>query len=156
MSEANRFRVRAWDSDTKTMFLPDAIDNRFEIWSGEKWTYEDDDGELVTQECGGILMQSTGLTDKNGMEIFEGDVVEFTLWWFDGNVAESQLSGTIAYSPELMSFQLKGIKNKEWERHTGLDSDTEYLTAFSELTFDEADFTVLGNIHENPELLETP
>ena len=119
--------------------------------------------EIAKKECdrlslldkdGWIPMQFTGLTDSGGVEIYEGDIVEFTYWWFDGNEAESKLTGTIVYSNELMSFQLKGIKNKEWERHTGYENDQEYLTAFSELNFTEADFEVIGNIHENSELLK--
>jgi uncharacterized phage protein (TIGR01671 family) len=98
--------------------------------------------------------QYTGLQDKNGVEIYEGDIVQFTYWWFYGNECESTLTGTIVYSDPSMSFQLKGVKNKEWERHTGCEGDTEYLTPFSELNFCDADFTVIGNIHENPELLQ--
>jgi len=99
--------------------------------------------------------QYTGLEDSNGVEIYEGDIVEFIYWWFDGNEAESLLIGTIVYSDNSMSFQLKGVKNKAWEKHTGYENDTEYLTPFSELNFDEADFKVIGNIHETPELLIT-
>lgn len=100
--------------------------------------------------------QFTGFNDESDQNIYDGDIVQFTYWWFDGNVAESLLTGTIVYSDACMSFQLKGVKNKEWERHTGYENDNEYLTSFSELNFEEADFKVIGNIHENPELLETP
>lgn len=150
---ANRFRFRAWDANTRRMKHQDdagwfwgcAIDGFDEL--------QDVRLDTVFRKASLIPMQSTGLLDANGVEIFEGDVVEFTYWWFDGNVAESQLTGEIVYSPQVMSFQLKGVKNAEWQKHTGF-SDGEYLTPFSELTFDEADFRVIGNIHQDGHLLE--
>ena len=150
MTQANRFRFRVWDQHANVM---EPIEDLY--WFEENGVHESEglDGETKGANTNFVLMQSTGLCDKNGVEIFEGDVVEFTNWWFDGNVAETQLKGTIVYTPELMSFQLKGVQNKEWQAHTGHSGD-KYMTAFSELTFDEADFAVLGNIYENPELLE--
>lgn len=103
-----------------------------------------------------IVEMYTGLKDSQDKKIYEGDIVKFTVWWFDGNEAHTELTGTIVYSNENMSFQLKGVKNKEWESHTGFNGCRDYYTPFSELTFDEADFEVIGNIHENPELLEQP
>ena len=94
------------------------------------------------------IMQYTGFKDKNGKEIYEGDIVRFTYWWFHGNECESAFTGQIIYSNENMSFQLKGIKNEEWEKYTGYENDIEYLTPFSELNFDEADFEIVGNIYE--------
>ena len=38
--------------------------------------------------------------------------------------------------------------------HTGYKKSDEFYMPFSELNFDYADFKILGNIHENPELLE--
>jgi uncharacterized phage protein (TIGR01671 family) len=101
-----------------------------------------------------VIEQYTGMRDSTGKCIYEGDIVQFAYWWFDGNEAESNLTGTIVYSDECMSFQLKGVRNKEWEQFTGYENDTEYLTPFSELNFEESDFTVIGNIHQNPELLK--
>ena len=100
------------------------------------------------------LCQFTGLKDNNDVEIYEGDIVQFSFWWFDGNECESLLTGTIVYDNNSMSFQLKGVKNKEWENFTGYENDTKYLTPFSELNFCEADFSVIGNVYQNPELLE--
>ena len=123
------------------------------------WSLNTDRHEIVCDSLeseGAVLMESTGFSAENADDIYEGDIVKFTYWWFDGNECESELTGTIVYSDNLMSFQLKGVRNKEWEKFTGHENDTEYLTAFSELCFDEADFEVIGNVYENQELLEVP
>lgn len=99
------------------------------------------------------LLQCTGQTDSEGTDLYEGDVIQFSYWWFDGAERESLLTGVIVYSKDHMSYQMKGVKNKEWQEHTG-ENDDDHLTPFSELNFQESDFRSLGNIHQNPELLE--
>lgn len=101
-----------------------------------------------------ILMQYTGLRDSGGREIYEGDIVDFTYWWFDGNEAEIHLTGEVVYLPESMSFGLKGVKNADWIRHIGGKEGESDTAPFAAWTFSEADFEVIGNIYETPELLE--
>ena len=73
------------------------------------------------------LMQYTGLKDKNGKEIYEGDIFHIG-------------SKKILYVVEWIDCGLKGrqIKNKSW---IGLD-------------YWKDDIEVIGNIYENPELME--
>lgn len=59
---ASRFKFRAWDTATKEMM--DGIHNYPNSFSD---CLQDEDY---------ILMQSTGLVDKNGKEIYEGDIVD--------------------------------------------------------------------------------
>ncbi len=133
-------------------------ENKFRVWStiGElKMIYLKSGliSDLVTVRNQWEVMQFTGRKDSDGVEIYEKDIIQFTVWWFDGSVAETQLTGTIVYSNAYMSFQLKGIKNEEWERHTGYCEDNDYLTPFSELTFADEDLKVIGNVFENPKLI---
>ena len=137
---------------------------KFRQWMGNRFSYW---GFLDKPKCfaspsssnqfGGLSglntthQQFTGLQDSKGVDIYEGDVVQFTYWWFDGNEAESELTGTIIYDSGCMSFAMEGIKNKEWLRHVGGDDDT---TAFAFFNFDEADFTVIGNIYEDKDLIK--
>ena len=139
MRNSRVIKFRAWHKGAQEMLINDLQSNVF------RWLEEGQPVELI---------QYAGLKDNHDNPIYEGDIVNFTYWWFDGNIAESNLIGTIVYCDALMSFQLKGIKNKEWEQFTGYENDSEYLTPFSELDFEEADFEVIGNIYENPELIE--
>lgn len=137
-------------------------DLKFRTWSENKnlmtyWGFNLDGNNAwfsgPTNDPKGIQMQYTGVKDSEGREIYEGDIVKFTYWWFDGNEAESELTGEIVYAEMCMSFQLKGVKNKEWEQFTGYENDKEYLTPFSELSFESADFFIIGNIYQNKNLI---
>lgn len=96
----------------------------------------------------------TGLKDRNGTDIYEGDVVRFALWWFDGTERESELTGVVKYNPELLSYELSGITNPDWIGHVGgKEGDTDN-TPFAFFRFEGDDFEVIGNIHQTPELLK--
>lgn len=83
------------------------------------------------------LMQSTGLKDKNGKEIFEGDILEVTdkHSWLE----------VVSYSQEKAMFVTEEI-NREFK------VPESPLYDLLDSTF--LKFKVIGNIYENPELLE--
>ena len=84
------------------------------------------------------LMQSTGLFDRNGQEIFEGDIVT------DGDVIRD-----IKYHQTLGFYM---IGKYGFSVPFGQGVDVEYFEEFA--VHVSKTFEVVGNIYENPELLE--
>lgn len=89
-----------------------------------------------------ILMQYTGLKDKNGKEIYEGDIVK----------RADFSDGVIVWHNDLNGYILGGYRKKSNERDVDLKTfqtkDIEVLRFFGE------EDEVIGNVYENPELLE--
>lgn len=84
------------------------------------------------------LMQSTGLKDKNGKEIFEGDIV-----------TDSHTIGVLR-NHQTLGFYMADEKGKE-----NFLSDTVDTEGFEEAKeFMANSVKIIGNIYENPELLE--
>ena len=81
-------------------------------------------GEYVEAETVG---QFTGLTDRNGKRIFEGDVVRY------GNRTGYVIFGTGCFC----------VQDSTTQNHPAID-----------LVMFQWDVTVVGNIHDNPELME--
>ncbi len=78
--------------------------------------------------------QYTGLTDKNGTKIFEGDIVAGALWW-----QENAKNGAVVFRDG--SFGLL------WYR-----GEIEQFNAFTSMC--NITYEVIGNIHDTPELLK--
>ena len=75
------------------------------------------------------LMQSTGLKDKNGKEIFEGDVL---------GTKDGLLNGVVEYRSDLGMWTNSLIRYNNFERLCSIAGDRE----------------IIGNIYENPEILK--
>lgn len=133
-------RFRAWDKRKNVMrdvavllFTKNGKINFIEYWINPT--------ELKSYHVRNIeLMQSTGLKDKNGVEIFEGDVV----------------SVSVRNGFDYLDNKVCIVKNSIG--HSGLvcatvDEDLEYRIFNTEL-FEEYTYEVIGNIYENSELLE--
>lgn len=122
-------KFRAWDEKNKEMFK----DTFAVTESGEVVTVEQD---FITNAPDYIfvdhltIMQSTGLTDKNGKEIFEGDVVK---------MAKNVYSEPTYY---------------EVVRHRGGAYRLESKQYGCELWLRHTDCEIAGDIYENPELAE--
>ena len=76
--------------------------------------------------------QFTGLTDKNGVKIFEGDIVRYD----------------VNYHDMVISYDVEN-----WDGWLYEDMD-DNMQAYSIYEFNLKDIAVIGNIHDNPEILK--
>ena len=121
-------KFRAWHRELNMMFEVKSL-----VFTLNLATTESKNDLVPSRTCSFddiILMQYTGLFDVNGKEIFEGDVVEV----FDSRY-------TVFYDSENASFRLKP-RDKRW--------NTDYMSNYAH----EASFEIIGNIYQNPELME--
>ena len=128
-------KFRAYDSGSLSrMYQPDEV----MVGNGDIWIIDEDSvaGEwIVNNDI--HLMQSTGLFDRNGQEIFEGDIITNGIDIVDVRNHETLGFYTMVNGREV--FFGHGTSIKEFEKD---------IEGFTEIT------EVLGNIYENPELLE--
>ena len=134
-------KFRAWDRTRNEMnykVLVGNCDTDDENWTCPIMWIEERQDWLHFDDYDSI-MQSTGLKDKNGKEIFEGDILT------DGHT-----TGDIRNHPTL-GFYIVDESSKE-----GYLSDTVGIEDFEEAKeFMRNSIEVIGNIYENPELLES-
>lgn len=123
-------KFRAWLKEEYRMIDVREItflNDEFQMISGVEDFYAYDEFEL---------MQSAGLRDKNGIEIYEGDIVKYKIGW-------KTFTEEVAYNKNFAGF---GV----------MDADADIIFSFGELAdgIDLNSLEVVGNIYENPELLE--
>lgn len=97
----------------------------------ENYDEDDEDQNVVPETVG----QYTGLKDKNGVEVFEGDVIQ-KKGWLDGSLIKG-----VVYFNDMGQWMAREI--------------TDYHTPESDYLFDiiRNGGEVIGNIHDNPDLL---
>lgn len=147
-------KFRAWDKETKTMLDVSLMDFKKSVLIGEHWEF----GETNFINFDDVnLMQSTGLHDKNGEEIFDGDILkfndEFAEYCYEGYVdGSSEGINYVEIEKEKTCFTFGKTKIPE--------SSLIYLVENEHYSFGELlteasyEFEIIGNIYENPELLE--
>lgn len=129
---------RVWDNQEKVYLNKKdiGIDNLGNVFIFEG--YDDNDADLWyarilldPENERYVIEQTTGLINKNGTEIYEGDIVKY-----------SNGSGRVHYDSDKACFNVLGF----------YDGNQDYPTlAFSENG--NSSMEVVGNIHENPKLI---
>ena len=122
-------KFRAWDQRFSEFVKDFFVSEDGKIY---KKTKDTGYGFAISRETSDkiILMQSTGLRDLNGIEIFEGDIVRI----FDSLY-------TVFYNIKEGSYQLEPHDDR-WV--------IDYMSNFSS----EESFEIVGNIYENKDILE--
>jgi len=118
-------KFRAWDFNSRSWYVP----TEYGVSEGAKEFFAVDK-EIIKFKRGDMeLMQFTGLLDKNGIEIYEGDIVERPdegnaglVRWFDGG-------------------------------YWGVEVESDVWSYMFDCNHPE-NHEVIGSIYENPELLD--
>jgi hypothetical protein len=124
-------KYRAWDNWRKRMSVVDRI-----YIDTEGVRLYDDFGEYWRDFRDVKLMQSTGLRDKNGKEIFEGDIAQFE----------------DCYTETDFLYVNTGIV--EWSQGSFTITNRDSVEMGDLLDGEFLDVIIIGNVYENPELLE--
>ncbi|KAF0339762.1 YopX family protein [Pediococcus acidilactici] len=135
-------KFRAWDKIQNKMLLPDNIEfiNGQAYWAeastDENGSYSND-GKIDGIDALFELEQFTGLTDVNGRDIYEGDIIKF----FGANkkIKAKNEFGIIVYKADRYGAGFNSIIQNKEHGYGGINI---------------AQDIVVGNVHTNPELLE--
>ena len=130
-------KFRAWDKDNKAMYYPENLIPQNEEFKGEQyeqvvpaWSF----GETNER----VFMQYTGLKDKNGVDLYEGDIVICTL-----EVPSYEFKNTYRAIVEYDTVNPCFVLNK-------MNGNYEY----DFVKCDMLSIEVIGHIYENKNLLQ--
>lgn len=131
----DRFRFRAWNREEKIYHY--GVENTYDYMNGLPSVMKCCFGSVLEDTGEGnryVVEQCTGLKDKNGRLIYEGDIVVLD----DTDSFENPIKTIVRWAEENACF--------------GLFVSRKLYYGFG--SYERGNFEIVGNIHENPELLE--
>lgn len=150
-----RYKFRAWDKVDKVMIYPDQVDRGDRTWpvllavgfhglpiAIDRDCFKQHEITAWNRDHNLELMLWTGLTDKNGTEVYEGDIL------FDEPdefFSETRNLFIVEWLENKCGFAFHRNKTRIYENSSDLISDNAGTVLLE----------VIGNIHDNPELLES-
>lgn len=130
-------KFRAWIPSNKSMMTAGSIDFWFQVIAETKVN-------PLRAKPDSILMQYIGLKDRNGKEIYEGDIVKYIEQdWVDTNDKNSQI-------------QFWEVRIRDLEDGVILVNDSKEIASIyhAQGAFSLTECEVVGNIYDNSELLK--
>lgn len=144
-------KFRVWSKESKKMYLPKKGCDFLVRIDGEYFVDEDiveNVGLIPVKKDDYVLMQYTGLKDKNRKEIYEGDIVNLG---GDGSILDKEGNWWGASGPAGYSSPVQVVM---WdEEQTGFDPFANYDCDCG-VYMEASKCEVVGNIYENPNLLK--
>jgi len=121
-------KFRAWLNSTRKMYNVIRLDVGFGRYEFDEANYPEERNIIIGTECvGATIMQYTGIKDKNGVEIYEGDILRYKNKIYE-----------VTFDAESAQFYAR----------------TETLNAYNcEMTIGK-NSEVIGNVWETPEALK--
>lgn len=134
---SREIKFRAWDEDYGQWLYNTNGYEYFLDQKGRLYFIDTDDGKIRRYPNSNVVVFSTGIKDKSGVEIYEGDILD--------DAADEPWRYEVLFDRDNSQFVARcrvagGITIKDGPSHFYKDTLKQ--------------FEVIGNIYENPELLE--
>ncbi len=144
-------KFRAWDNEDKKMLKQTSTMSFNETGDKEKSGYN---WEAYTRNMIEV-MQFTGLTDTNDVQIYEGDIVSVPYVTPYGGIAEDTEQGKYSILFEFGQFVINTPYSSTPLSSWCNRSESTYIPNYGKKVILQTGtlVTVVGNIYENPELL---
>ena len=165
MRVSRQFKFRAWSPTEKRMQYGRSVNFR-----DSEWCLMDEIVEMEYQPGGDfgspddVLMQWTGLVDNNGKDVYEGDVVEYFQWCYANDGTSEEPTPYEHKNPDYFGYTgnkyhdyykpLRGVVAWDTVALTyapTVDATDDYNRNCFAYVCDQ--YTVIGNIYEQPDLL---